>query len=305
MMNSKLKITIVGPGRVGMHIGSLLSQADWSIQSIIGRNHESFTYVEQVFQGNVILETFGSAREPRDVILLTVRDDAIFDVCEQLVRQEIIDSNSVVIHTSGVSNSEALKAAADCKASVASFHPLQTFPSRQGPFSSLKGTYWFFEGGQRASVVAQNICLTLDGNFQEISTAQKSAYHLCATLACNSMNAILDGALQCSDLAGIQREEMQRALGPLMQTNLQKMLSASPITTLTGPVSRGDVDTVRSHLDVLLCLDEVRNLYAPICKYLATMAQIDGRIDAQSAHTIRHLFSDADSSNENNILENQ
>ena len=94
------QITIVGPGRVGTHIAHLLRNAGWSIQSMIGRTQESGAHIGHEL-GAVNFETFDMVAEPRDILLLTVSDSVISSVCELLVEKGLIQTTTVVIHTSG------------------------------------------------------------------------------------------------------------------------------------------------------------------------------------------------------------
>ena len=191
------------------------------------------------------------------------------------------------------------------QASVASLHPLQTFPSRHLPFADLAGTYWFFEGGHRARDVANHIVSSLGGNLHIIKPEQKIAYHLSATIACNSMNAILEASLRCSDLAGINRDEMQRAIRPLMQSTLDSMLIDSPTASLTGPVSRGDLATVESHVTELSRLPEVRGIYMPLAKFLLEMAADSGRVDPSTFKKFSDFINEFFDDDRKNLLENQ
>lgn len=298
------QITIVGPGRVGTHIASLVRKAGWSIQSIIGRTQASIAHIKHEI-GNVNLETFDLVAGYRDILLLTVSDSVIAPVCDVLAEKGLIHSNTVIIHTSGASNSRVLEAAIDRQASVASLHPLQTFPSRLAPFADLAGTYWFFEGGHRARDVASHIVNSLGGYFHVLKPEQKVAYHLSATIACNSMNAILEASLRCSDLAGIHRDEMQRAIRPLMQSTLDSMLLDSPTASLTGPVSRGDLATVESHVTELSRLPEVRDIYMPLANFLLEMADNSGRVDSDTYKKFSDFFNEFLVASRKNMLENQ
>ena len=77
-----------------------------------------------------------------------------------------------------------------------------------------------------------------------IDDADRVSYHAAACIASNHLVALLD---QVRRVAPIPLE----AFLPLVGATVENVTALGPAAALTGPVARGDVETVRRHLDVL------------------------------------------------------
>jgi len=87
-------------------------------------------------------------------------------------------------------------------------------------------------------------------------------YHAGAVMACNYQMTLVDAALELMEMAGVGRSEALDALGLILRATTENVLKSGPERALTGPIRRGDLCTIRRHLEALQnALPETRQLY--------------------------------------------
>jgi predicted short-subunit dehydrogenase-like oxidoreductase (DUF2520 family) len=290
MLNSNSDIpalVIVGPGRVGTHLGNLLAASNWPVGGIVGRDIVKCHHASELISPTPSVVALHDLIQPASLLLLTVTDDSIQSVCERLVKQGAIGANSIVLHTSGACNSSLLTTAAAVGASTGSLHPLQTFMAASAGIETVAGTHWFFEGDSNAEDVARQLVQRLNGIMHCIESSRKVLYHASATIASNYVNTVMQASLDCAAGAGIEDTDMMSALEPLVTMTVKNMFRSDPVQSLTGPISRGDVNTIRDHLGAMASDPPLAKLYGELAVRTVDMALASGRISQQQADLIR------------------
>jgi predicted short-subunit dehydrogenase-like oxidoreductase (DUF2520 family) len=184
------------------------------------------------------------------VILIATPDDKIAVVAQELARIGEKDlRGKVVLHTSGAMESGVLGALQACGAAVGSMHPLQSFSGVSVP--SMEGKVFTIEGEPRAVRVARWIARALGGSPVRIAGSKKLLYHAAAAMAAGHVLAVEEAATQLLLSLGMKRSEAVRALLPLTRQVLENFERLGPQAAWTGPLSRGDFQVVRAHLDAL------------------------------------------------------
>jgi predicted short-subunit dehydrogenase-like oxidoreductase (DUF2520 family) len=287
-MGERTDIAIIGPGKVGTALGVLARRAGWSVRGVAGG---------RVGRARAATETIGDARtgSPADVastaglVLLTVPDDAVRDVCEELSAAGAVGEGTVVAHCSGALDSEVLSTARDLGAAVGSMHPLQTFPTVEAAIERMLGTFFFIEGDEGAVEALEAFASAVGGRPVRIDARAKPLYHAAAVLACNYLTALLDAALAAAQQAGIERGVAAEAMEPLVRATLDNVFALGPERALTGPIVRGDGETVRRHLRALAG-GELDGLYRAVGAYTAGVAERSGRLSPAAAAEMRRLL---------------
>ncbi|MCX7045384.1 MAG: DUF2520 domain-containing protein [Candidatus Sumerlaeota bacterium] len=145
---------------------------------------------------------------------------------------------------------------------IASFHPLQTFPTPEAAIARLPGAWCFCEGDEAALKVLKQLAGALGCRFARINAENKIYYHIAAVMACNYMTALADAAFEMAERAGIPRETALQAFAPIMSATLDNIVTLGPGAALTGPIARGDSATIERHLAALQSADpEIQSLY--------------------------------------------
>lgn len=295
-MPSTPVLSIVGPSKVGTAIGVLARRAGYRIAAIGGRNLAKTTAAAEQIGGGVEAYTPLEAAGAGELVLLAVSDDAIQEVCNELAEAGAFVDGAVVGHCSGALGSDILHTARDrCGCHVASIHPLQTFPTAQSAIDGLAGVYWFSEGDEPAVKVLNDLIAAIGGKPVSISLKQKPLYHAAAVFACNYLTALMDMALAAARGAGVESQTAWEALEPLVRNTVTNIGELGPPAALTGPIARGDTETVARHLDALREYDpELARLYSAFGQWTIELACRKGSIDESAAEALRALLAQSE-----------
>jgi predicted short-subunit dehydrogenase-like oxidoreductase (DUF2520 family) len=134
-------------------------------------------------------------------------------------------------------------------AAVASVHPLMTFVRGSQP--SLAGVSFAVEGDARAVRLGRRVVEDLGGHAYSIRKKEKAAYHAWGTFASPLFTALLATTEQVAALAGVNRKAAKERMIPILRQTLANYAAFGAAGAFSGPLVRGDVDTVKEHLRVL------------------------------------------------------
>ncbi len=244
----KENVAIIGCGTVGTALGKLLGKAGYPIVGISTTHPEKADRIaERLGASNASAAPWEITRNA-GLIFITTPDDAIRNTCDTLASKDAVPSGSVVIHCSGAHPSTILASARNHGASIVSLHPLQTFASAEQAEALVPGSYFAVEGDQAAIPVARRLVNDLHGVWLEISPTLKPLYHAAAVAASNYLVTLLDMSLQFNRMAGIPAPSAFKALSPLIHGTLRNIDKQGIPQALTGPIARGDVETVAGHV---------------------------------------------------------
>jgi predicted short-subunit dehydrogenase-like oxidoreductase (DUF2520 family) len=223
-----------------------------------------------------------------DVVLLTVSDDSIETVCRELVREKAFRHGAVVVHCSGALSSNILSSAREgSSCSVASMHPLQTLPTVEAAVEALPGTCCFYEGDEAALPLVEDLIKKVGMRPVKIEVSAKVLYHAAAVMASNYLVAIMDASLAVAEKAGIERSIAWPAFEPLVLSTIANISKMGPAEALTGPIARGDVETVKRHLKSLDLMDgSLASLYRALGRYTVELAVRKGSISSEIAEKL-------------------
>lgn len=252
--NRKLKVAIIGSGRLGSALAIALEHKHYSIEAVIARRLRSARKAAALL--NVPVTVLSSQQlstlPPVDLILITTPDDQIAAVVGGLVRLEIHRLRKVtVLHTSGALSSEILAPLRETGCSVGSLHPLVSVSEPRMGALSVGGAFWCVEGDPRAIRVAKTLVHDLKGNSFSVRAPEKALYHAAAVMASGNVVALFDVALEMLIKCGLTRKTARTILQPLIASTIQNLETKDPADALTGTFSRGDLETVKRHLEAL------------------------------------------------------
>jgi len=285
-------ISIIGPGKVGTAIGILADRAGLSVLAVAGGSEGAAGASAKAIGECASACSVTDAAGAGELVLLTVPDDRIAEVCAQLARQQAFAPGTIVAHCSGALSSEVLAPARDqCCCLIGSMHPLQTFPTVEAGVARLPGAWCFCEGDDTAVTCLEKLAQAIGARSARIARAGKPAYHAAAVVACNYLVALMDASARLAQQAGLDRQTWLSAVLPSIQATLDNVSAIGPGKALTGPISRGDIQTVRRHLDALASDDEgVRALYAACGRQTVALALRAGRISPEVAAELTEML---------------
>ncbi len=235
----KYNFAVIGLGRVGGSLLELLIQAGhspcWVVTS--GQAAEDVRVYPEI------------PADPGDaqVVLLAVPDSAIRET-SGLIAARWKDSckGRIFFHLSGLLTSDILSDLEKRGAETGSLHPLQSIMDRKLAGQAMKEAFFFFEGSLKARDAAEHLVSSLGSRFVMLSKQDKVAYHAAAVIASNYVVAVTSQASDIMDSVGLKPEY----LIPLIRSTVSN-IGEHGRSALTGPVLRGDWETVRAHSDLL------------------------------------------------------
>jgi predicted short-subunit dehydrogenase-like oxidoreductase (DUF2520 family) len=254
-------ISIVGTGRLGRALAQRLSQAK---------------YVTQVVLRNTRLQTLRG-----EVIWFCVPDGEIERAANTF--SEVGWKGKYAFHSSGVLSSDALNSLRSAGTRVASVHPLMTFVKGSAP--ELTGVPFAIEGDASAVRVARGIVRDLGGRAVAIKKQDKVAYHAFATMICPLLVSLLAASEKIAAVAGISRGSRRRML-PIIRQTLHNYEKRGPAGAFSGPIVRGDAETIRAHMKALAKVPAAKDVYAALAR--AALELLPNR----NRHQIARLLED-------------
>lgn len=250
----KPQLGIIGAGKVGSTLARLLAQQGYTVTRVYSRKPENAARLAEALQTPVAISP-AQVVQHADLILLTVSDDAITPVVAELAALDF--TGKAVIHCAGALGAEVLSPLAAQGAKVGSLHPVFPFSDIESAMAGLAGASFALESDSallREWLVA--IIEALRGQVVEIPLGSKSLYH--AALALSSNYTVTLYALAHSLISGLGADPaaVRQMLDSLLSATVHNLQQApSPADALTGPLVRGDVQTLAAHLQQLQAAD--------------------------------------------------
>ena len=287
----KPTIAIVGCGKVGTSLGVFLHRAGYPIAGTASRTPESAKKAAELIG---IAPWEGCVEELTrsvDVVLLSTPDDAISKACSDISAADGFDDTTIVLHCSGALPSTLLSSAAEKGAAIGSMHPLQAFASIQTKKNPFEGIIMAIEGNEKAVAAARGMAEALGATAYTIKTEGKTLYHAAAVVASNYMVTVVDQALALLETAGIERTDGMKVLAPLLRGTLNNLASVGSPTALTGPIERGDVKTVGSHLEQMTAqTPDLVALYKHLGRQTVAVAEAKGTLTPEASDALKKLL---------------
>ena len=274
------RVAILGAGRMGQGLALALGEAGHR-STLVSRSSHPVIPPLRLHTGP--RET---ALRDASVVLLAVPDAAIASLATELAAEGGITPQHVVLHLSGLLDREALGPLAESGAALGSLHPLQTVSDPATAGARFAGAYAGVEGDDRARAAAEGLARSLGMVPVRIPDGAKPAYHAGAAFAANYTTALVAVAERLALAAGIAPDVARRLYLPLIR-GAAANLEAGPAAALTGPVRRGDTETVAAHLAVLG--PEDRKLYLLLAREALRLAREAGLVPEAADRMARLL----------------
>jgi predicted short-subunit dehydrogenase-like oxidoreductase (DUF2520 family) len=253
-MAAKPRVAIVGAGNFGAALALALHQAGYAIEAVIARARGDSLSGRSLKRAQKLAKRVG-ARASSDLsgvraelIWFCVPDAAIAPAAKA-VAKKVEWKGRVALHSSGALTSDELAVLRRRGAAVASVHPMMTFVRGSAP--SLAGVPFALEGDPAAVRVARRVVRDLGGRAYPIRKKDKAAYHAWGTFASPLLTALLATTEQVAALAGVHRKAATQRTIPILRQTLANYAAFGAAGGFSGPIVRGDMDTVKRHLRVL------------------------------------------------------
>lgn len=262
-MAGKAHIAVVGAGNLGSALALALRRGGYTIDAVVahsGRSQVRARELAKRVRAPVTVSLVGSDAE---VVWICVPDSAVARAAETLAAQ-IEWKGRVALHSSGALTSDALTPLRARGAAVASAHPLMTFVRGSRP--SFEGVPFAIEGDAAAVRVARRIVRDLGGRAYTIQKSEKAAYHAWGTFASPLLNALLAATEEVASVAGVRGKSARERMAPILRQTVENYVAFGAADAFSGPIIRGDVETVKKHLRVLRGRSIARDVYLALAR---------------------------------------
>lgn len=243
-----IRIGIIGAGRAGCAVGSAWRSVGHDVVGINAHSEDSAERAALLLPGVPLMAEVDLVREA-EVVVLAVPDAAIATVAKSLDWRP----GQTVIHLSGATSIHALDAAAVKGAITMSLHPAMTFTGTSLDVARIEGTPIAVTAPALYLPVAHALATALGGKPFDLADEDKPAYHAALSHAANHLVTLISQSRTILEAIGVA--ESGEVLRPLTQAALEGALT-SGWQALTGPVARGDWETVARHEEALSFLEE-------------------------------------------------
>lgn len=294
----KLRVGIISAGRVGAVLGAALHRAGHQIGSVSGVSDASLRRAERLLPGVPVNSPDGVAVDA-DLVLLAVPDDALSGLVHGLAATGSLRSGQLVVHTCGAHGVDVLSPAVEVGALPLAMHPAMTFTGRTEDVERLPSACMAITAADTAELAGTDSpgwhvaeALTLEMGMEPVRVPEhaRKLYHAALTHGANHLITLVNECTELLGHAGI--EHADRLLGPILSASLDNALRLGD-RAITGPVMRGDVGTVRAHLDALDAANpRVHAGYRELARRTAERAERAGILRVEAAAEVHAALDD-------------
>jgi len=282
-----LRVGFIGAGTVGTALAVRLQERGYQVAAVASRTKSSADKLADAAYGCQAYDSKQAVADTAELVFVTTPDDAIPEVIAEVKWH----AGQSVVHCSGAHSLDVLEKAQSDGAQVGAFHPLQTFASVTHAIENLPGSTFALEAEGLLLDILKGMAEALAGRWVVLGPGDKVLYHAAAVIACNYMVTLVKMATDLWRTFGVPTAEATQALLPLLHGTVNNMENVGLPNCLTGPIARGDLGTIRKHLDVLeKGAPAIAQTYHDLGLQTIQIALSKGKIDEQKAEELRRLL---------------
>jgi predicted short-subunit dehydrogenase-like oxidoreductase (DUF2520 family) len=290
MSDQPLRVGFIGAGRVGAVLAATLRNAGHQIVAVGGESNASRIRIETMLPGVPVGKPTAVAKAA-DVLFLTVPDDSLDNVVTMLSASGAIHAGQYVVHTSGRHGLDVLAPAVAVGARPIALHPAMTFTGTDVDLPRLADCSFGVTADLPEQPMAERLVDALGGKLVWVEEAHRTRYHAALAHGANHLVTLVSEAMSLLRSAG--SEDPAAMLRPLLTAALDNTLTYGD-AALTGPIVRGDVQTVRAHLAELADTNPgALPSYVAMARATARRALADGRLEPRRADELFDALDEA------------
>ncbi len=285
---ARLAVGVVSAGRVGSVLGAALSGAGHVVVGASAVSRSSLRRVADLLPDAPVLPPDDVVRRS-DLVLLAVPDEVLPGLVRGLAATGAFRAGQIVVHTCGARGVDVLDPAVTSRVLPLALHPVMTFTGRAEDVARLATScVGVTVADETGWSVGEALVLEMGAEPVRVPPEARPLYHAALTHGANHLATLVRDAVDALEHAGVVPAE--RLLGPLLEAALDNTLRHGD-RALTGPVARGDLDTVRLHLRVLAeSAPELLDPYRAQATRTADRAEAAGLLAPAAATQIRETL---------------
>ena len=272
-------VAIVGAGRLGSSLAQAVAAAGYRVAAVSSRRADHRAWLADRLPCTEIHAQPAEAAAAGEVVFITTPDDVIAEVCESTPWRR----DQAAVHCAGVLPLTVLRAAAEAGAATGALHPMQTFPDAESGHLFRGATFAVEADDRGLREWLHELAGSLGGEPFDITSEHRSAYHASAVMACGLAAGLAGLAADMWTQFGQDRDRGLRALLPLIKATAAAIEGRGVPAALTGPYVRGDVATVKRHLEAVRGqLPDVARAYAALALATLPLAREQGGLTREA-----------------------
>ena len=286
MPAAKLKLGFIGAGRAGTGLATGFARAGRDVVAVAGRSIASAQALVKRIRGARACAPQEVA-DRADLVFLTVPDDAIERVASSIRWR----AGSACVHCSGAADLDALKKAAADRALTGGFHPLHMFGEPGQSPDALAGCAIALAGPDALLKKLERLARSLGAKPLRLPEGGRALYHAAANFSGAFVIALVQETIALWKKLGIAEADALAALLPLLRGTVDNVERLGAAGGLGSAVARGDVGTIRRHLDALAeSAPDSLELYRILSLRTIPLALAKGTLKPETAKEITALL---------------
>ena len=281
------KLGFIGAGTVGTALALKLNSRDYPVVAVASRSQASAGNLAEMVKGCSVVSSSQDVADAAELVFITTPDDVIASVAAQV---DWLRGQGVV-HCCGAESTDILAPARKSGARTGAFHPLQTFASVEKALENIPGSTVAIEAEPPLLQTLKDIATALGGQWIELKAGDRVVYHASAVIACNYLVTLEKLATDLWQTFNVPRQQAVQALLPLIRGTIRNIETVGIPDCLTGPIARGDIGTVKKHLDALKeAAPDLLSTYRELGLKTIPVALSKGKIDEQRAKELEAVL---------------
>lgn len=283
----RLDVAVIGTGKAGSVLGAALKRAGHNIVACTAVSDISRLRAESLLPG-VPIKPIDQAVHDCDLVLLTIPDDVLSEFVSGLAATGAVTPGSFVVHAAGRYGIDVLAPLTQAGCLPLALHPVMTFTGTSVDVNRLSGCPFGVTAPEILRPVAEALVVEMGGEPIWVPESQRALYHAALAFGANNLMTLVNETKSLLNLAGLENPE--RLITPLFSAALDNALRSGD-AAVTGPVVRGDVETVRRHIAQLEQVSpQTVDAYKSLARLTATRALDAGTLSVHDAQQLLELL---------------
>jgi len=286
-----MNISFIGAGKVGTAFGKYLISRDVKVSGYYSRSLAS-AEVAAEYTVTKAYDQLDQMILDSDIIFITTGDDQISDAVNEINHSqgELHLNMKTFCHMSGAHSIKLFEPLMEKGAMCYSLHPLQAFASVEKAADELANTVFSLECKGQPGIMERLLNQMGNGYFT-IDSENKSKYHMAACVMSNYLVTLLDQGLSILDSAGVDRDIAIKGFLPLIEGSIKNVVTLGTEQALTGPIARGDGNTVKRHLEAFGSEEsEQEAFYKMMGRLTVELAQRAGKLNEEKRQVLSEIL---------------
>ena len=263
-----MKFGFIGAGKLGVSLGKYFISNDIKVSGYCSKNIVS-TKEASDFTNTKCYESLEDLVLESDAIIISTPDSVIESVWDEL--KKLCIRGKIICHCSGVISSEVFSNIESLGAYGYSIHPMLAISSRFDSYKNFSKAFFTIEGSVKYRHYFHRFFNTLGNECCIIPSKNKVKYHLACVRSSNLILGLINKSVKELVSLGFTEEKALCAIVPLADLNMKSIKEKGIVQSLTGPIERGDLKTIKSHFDVLDSVED-KELYRLLSREVLNVA---------------------------------